>query len=208
MDGSASLQKIPAKQAEAEIKERGSRFIALLFPVHSREEAEQKLAEVQKEYADASHVCYVWRIHTGSEIQEMASDDGEPAHSAGTPILNALKSREVVQALAVVVRYFGGTKLGVRGLIEAYGGTAALSLKRAGIKEVLPSKRYTLDFPYSATAQVKALLHACSAEVVDEDYGAACHYKIRLPLDSEDEFEEKSREVRKLNIKALEKGGL
>ncbi|MEM7039836.1 MAG: YigZ family protein, partial [Bacteroidota bacterium] len=108
-------------------KEKGSKFYGFAFPVKSVEEVELRLGEVAKKFHDARHICYAYRFGVKGEPWR-ANDDGEPSHSAGDPILNEMKSKEVSDALVAVVRYFGGTKLGVGGLVRAYGTAAKEAL--------------------------------------------------------------------------------
>lgn len=111
------------------------------FPVASIDEAREKIRSLAAEHAKATHVCWAYRIFTDGQIQACQSDAGEPHHSAGPPILAAFEGRQLVNTLCIVVRYFGGTKLGIGGLIRAYGGTAAKTMDRAGRKKF---PRYTI----------------------------------------------------------------
>lgn len=120
-----------ANEAQIEITVERSRFIALSFRIGSPEEGKQKLKEAQDRFPGATHYSYAWRL---SESEEFASDGGEPRGSAGRPILGMLRHFGLTQAMVVVVRYFGGKKLGIRGLIEAYGEAARRVLEKGGIK--------------------------------------------------------------------------
>ncbi len=118
---------VPAESAHAQFTVKGSRFIATVLPVSDAEEAKELLTGVRKKYHDATHNCYAWRIHPAIE---KASDDGEPAGSAGRPILQVLKGSGLTNAMVVVTRYFGGTRLGIGGLVRAYGETASMALEK------------------------------------------------------------------------------
>ena len=111
-------------KSEGLYKDRGSKFLSFSFPVSSEEEINQRLDEVRKKYHDARHHCYAWMLQP-DQSKSRANDDGEPNHSAGDPILGQIKSFELTNTLVVVIRYFGGTKLGVGGLINAYKTAAA-----------------------------------------------------------------------------------
>ena len=117
--------------ANARLNEKKSRFLAFLIPVSSVEGADEELARLRRKYHDATHHCTAYRILNGEEVLESSNDDGEPSGSAGLPILQQLQKADVVNVLAVVVRYFGGTKLGVGGLVRAYGGVAAAGVASA-----------------------------------------------------------------------------
>ena len=164
-------------------KEKGSKFIAIAHPVSTVEEVEEKLQAIRKEYYDSRHVCYAWRL--GPKGQKFrANDDGEPSHSAGDPILNEMKSQEITEAVVAVVRYFGGTKLGVGGLIRAYGTAAKEALEDAGKKEVIRSELVEIRFPYEKTTDVNRTIHPFRLEPETSNYGLDCHliYRVRLNM--------------------------
>lgn len=180
--------KTIAKPTEAANREKASRFLAFAFPVNTIEEIESHLSELRKTYYDSRHVCYAYRLGPTGE-NARANDAGEPAHSAGTPILNQIRSRELTDVLVVVVRYFGGTKLGIPGLIEAYGGTAGMALDTAEIllvKELIPLK---IRFPYTMTAEVRRILHHHSPEKTEESFAEDCRmtlwYEVQKKEDAE-----------------------
>jgi len=120
------------------VKIKGSKFIAICQPIRNREEAKAAITDVEKEHHKANHVCWAYRVYEENQILGYSSDAGEPHASAGPPILAALEGRRLVNAVCVVVRYFGGTKLGIGGLIRAYGGTAAGALDEAGLQPYDP----------------------------------------------------------------------
>ena len=118
---------------------------------------------LKKKYHDARHHCYAYRLGKKGETT-FATDDGEPSHSAGDPILNAIRAEQLTNVLVCVVRYFGGTKLGVRGLIEAYGEAAALALEKMDRVELIDKVIFTLKFPYDKTSEVNRILHPYEIE--------------------------------------------
>ena len=121
-----------AYRVESEYKDRGSRFIAIAFPCSSTEEFKAKLDQIKLQYPAATHYCYAYRFGPKGHVNR-ANDDGEPNHSAGDPILGQIKSKGLTNVLVVVVRYFGGTKLGVGGLINAYKSAAIDALQQVEI---------------------------------------------------------------------------
>ena len=122
------------KRSEGIYKDRGSKFLAFAFPVYQEDEIKDILAELRKEYHDARHHCYAYRLGASKEIYRV-NDDGEPSSSAGKPIFGQIQSNDLSNILIVVVRYFGGTLLGVGGLINAYRSAAADALINASIIE-------------------------------------------------------------------------
>lgn len=168
-----------AAPTQAERKDRGSRFLAFAHPVATRTQVDQLLKHYQAEYAEARHVCYAWRL--GDD--QLANDGHEPAHSAGTPILRRLQGAGVSHGLVVVVRYFGGTKLGLPGLVEAYGGAAADALALATVVPHVPSTAYRLCFDYSDTGPVERWLAQNGLNPSEKAYGARCDLVVSLPDD-------------------------
>jgi len=161
-----------SERIEAELKERGSRFLAIVSPVREESDATAQLGEIRTRYRDATHHCWAWR--TGSPfqdpVQERSSDDGEPAGTAGKPILLALG--ELSDTLAVVVRWYGGTKLGKGGLARAYGGAVRLALDGGETVCRFPTETVELVVPYDAVGVVKRAIDPPEIDLIDEAYGA------------------------------------
>lgn len=164
-------------------KEKGSRFLAFAFHTPTVEEAKSQLESLRKEYFDARHHCFAWVIGEQYE-NHRASDDGEPNHSAGDPILGQIRSRKLTNVLLVVVRYFGGTKLGVGGLIAAYKTAAQLALDAATIIEVEITHRISIDYDYVATPEVMRLVKEFELILQAQSFEGRCELvadvKLRL----------------------------
>lgn len=158
--------------AQATFKDRNSRFIGHVFPVENEAQIKEFQAQLRKEYYDARHHCFAYILGFDKEIFR-ANDDGEPSGSAGKPIHNQLLSSGVTNVLAVVVRYFGGTKLGVPGLINAYKTATKLALDEAGIVEKYTARKLSLRFTYPEINTVMQLVQTdgvkISAQVFDND---------------------------------------
>lgn len=170
-----------AGPAEGEFKVRGSRHIAFVAPVRSADAAQAFLDGLRKTHHGARHHCFAYRLGADGEFSR-ASDDGEPAHSAGTPILGALRSRELTQTVAVVVRYFGGIKLGVPGLIEAYREATFAALDRADIVEKDVLTACTLTFPFHRIGEVMRWVKAVDgAPEAPESGPDAATLRVVLP---------------------------
>lgn len=167
-------------KSEGFLREKASKFYAFAFPVRSIEEVEARLAEVAKEFHDARHVCYAYRLGPKGEPWR-ANDAGEPAHSAGDPILGELKSKGVSDALGVVVRYFGGTKLGVGGLIRAYSEAMRMALDMNTIVEVLLTLPIKIRFPYHFSSEVNRVLHQHQLKASASEFGMDCQQVIEVP---------------------------
>lgn len=153
----------------AEIKVKGSRFVAEALPVDSVVEAEEALQTIRKREYDATHHCSAWRVDPeGREFRW--SDDGEPSNSAGQPIFRQIEGRELFGTIVVVTRYYGGTKLGTGGLIRAYGEAASMALDAARVREVIPRTRLTMRFAYEDTSPAMHLISQYDTLVTDTRY--------------------------------------
>ena len=137
------------KPSEGLFKDKGSKFISLAFPVNSEEEIKEIVQSIKKEHHSARHHCYAWRLGA-DQLHFRANDDGEPSSTAGKPILGQIQSFDLTNILIVVVRYFGGTLLGVSGLINAYRSAALDAINQAEIVEKLVEKWLLVDFDYGA----------------------------------------------------------
>ncbi|HCM59599.1 MAG TPA: YigZ family protein [Bacteroidales bacterium] len=144
-------------EAHGLFRDRGSRFIAIAIPVSSQEEIKSRLAGLRREYHDARHHCFAWMLAPDRQAWRI-SDDGEPSGTAGKPILGQINSRELTNVLVVVIRYFGGTLLGVSGLINAYRTAAADALNNARVVEKHVCQRWSVTFPYIAMNDVMKVL--------------------------------------------------
>lgn len=160
-------------KSEGYFKDKGSKFYAFAFPIKNEEEVKEILAHLKKEHHSARHHCYAWRLGT-EDIQYRANDDGEPSSSAGKPILGQLLSFDVTNILIVVVRYFGGTLLGVSGLINAYRTAAAEALKNAEISARLIENRYELHFTYSELNEVMHIIKQENLNIENTQFAEKC----------------------------------
>jgi uncharacterized YigZ family protein len=162
-------------------KEKGSKFMAFAYPVSSEAEVKAVLAGLRKEYFDARHHCYAYVLGPEKNLYR-ASDDGEPNHSAGDPILGQIRSRQLTNVLVVVVRYFGGVKLGVSGLITAYKEAAADALQQAIIKEEEVTNIYTLTYDYAATPDVMKMVKDVDLDILNQSFDDRCQLQVRVRL--------------------------
>lgn len=150
--------KTIADSAEIMLTVKDSKFIGYCFPVADKSEAVQKIAEISQQHRKATHICWAYRIYDNNQLLYYTHDAGEPHGSAGAPILKALTSRQLVKALVVVVRYFGGTKLGIGGLIRAYGATAGKTLDLVEHKPFIQRQTLRIECPLAKYSQLAHFL--------------------------------------------------
>ena len=168
-------------------KDNGSRFIALAYPVESEEEVKALVERARREYHDARHHCYAYRIGLdGSKWR--ANDDGEPSGSAGRPILGQIDSLGLSDVLVIVVRYFGGIKLGIPGLVRAYKSSTADALANAAPIEKIAGKWYTLTFPYGSLPPVMKAVKDMELPQRAQVFGEECSMEVRVRLSMEKDF--------------------
>lgn len=173
--------------ATGEVKEKGSKFLAYAYPFNQENELKPIIEKLKQEHPQACHWCYAYRIGADGETYR-ANDDGEPSNSAGTPILGQLLSMEITDCLVVVVRYFGGTKLGVGGLISAYKLAAQDALKAATTCTKYVSKNFLLKYPYDKTNDVKRLLNDYEVTINKEEFTANCQINLSVRNSEADAF--------------------
>jgi uncharacterized YigZ family protein len=176
----ASFHTINGSSA-GEYKEKGSKFIALAFPVASEEEVKARLLEIKMKYFDARHHCYAY-VLGADKSKFRAYDDGEPNHSAGDPILGQIRSKNLTNVLVIVVRYFGGTKLGVGGLVTAYKAAAEEALNRAQIVEQQVSVTLVFELAYEVTPAIMKLVKDFDLRIISQEYGETCSLTAEVPL--------------------------
>lgn len=175
------VYKTIAAPAEGLYKEKGSRFIAFACPVSTEEEIGRLLAGLKREYHDARHHCYAWRLGVGGNLFR-ANDDGEPSYSAGKPILGQIRSYDLTDILIVVVRYFGGIKLGVPGLVNAYRQAAADALLKAEVVEKTVAATLRVRFGYPVMDEVMRAVRETAAEVQERRFGLGCEWLLSVRL--------------------------
>lgn len=179
MDGAADTYLTVAVPAEAASRERSSKFLSFVYPVRTEEEIRSRLEALRKEYFDATHHCYAWRLGPAGGAFR-ANDDGEPSGTAGRPILGQLLSHALTDCLVVVVRYFGGTKLGVAGLIAAYREAAAEAIAAARIVERTVDRTVTVDFPYEAMNAVMRAVKEEQPRIEEQLFDNLCTMRLTI----------------------------
>ena len=168
------------KSSTAEFKDRGSRFIALAFPITNVNEFKEKLDIVKKQHPRATHHCFAYRLGA-DRINYRVSDDGEPSGTAGRPILGQIDSNQLTGVLVIVVRYFGGTLLGVGGLINAYKTAASLALQAAQLVQKPVYTRYRMEFDYTLINDLMTIGKQFDCVIVQREVGLYCSLVLDIP---------------------------
>ena len=177
-----------SKSVESIYKEKGSKFLSFLYPVTSLDEVKEYLTQLKKKYYDATHHCYAYIIGYDKETFRM-NDDGEPSSTAGKPIYGQLQSNDLTNVLLVVVRYFGGTKLGVSGLIKAYKESSAECIALAEIVEKQVKHKYNIYFAYEDMNVVMNILKQNNAEQKNQIFDLNCQIEVLIDKRNTTKFE-------------------
>jgi uncharacterized YigZ family protein len=188
-----------AKSGTAEFKDRGSKFIGYVFPIASAEEFRERLNDVKKEHPKATHHCFAYRLGLDGNTWRV-SDDGEPSGSAGRPILGQIDSKALVNTLVVVVRYFGGTLLGVPGLINAYKTAASLALQTTQLVQKPVEKEFLVQFDYTQVGEIMTLVKQYNCRVVRQEMQLFCNMTIAVPRNRIAEVSYKLQEIRDVEL--------
>lgn len=191
-----------AAAAEGLYKEKGSRFIALAYPTVSEEEIRELLQSIRKKHYDARHHCYAFRLGFDGATMH-ASDDGEPSGTGGKPILGQLQSYNLTNVVIFVVRYFGGIKLGVPGLINAYRSAAADAIRNAVVKEDEDKVSLVVTFDYLKMNHVMTVVKEEQAEIIDRHFDAICRLELRVGRSNSEKLKTKLEGSYKVVIKLL-----
>lgn len=190
------------KSSFAEFKDRGSRFLAYAYPLDSANAFKEKWQALKKEHPKAVHHCFAYRIGLDGNNFRI-SDDGEPSGTAGKPILGQIDSKNVTNVLIVVVRYFGGTLLGVPGLINAYKTAAAMALQLTPIVRKVVEVQYELQFDYTQMNDVMIWIRKYNCTVLSQEAQLFCLIKISIPLSRLEEFIQKMKDLRNIEMRQV-----
>lgn len=188
--------------SEGLFKDKGSRFISYAFPVNSEDEIREIVQIIKKEHHSARHHCYAWRLGA-SKTNFRMNDDGEPSSTAGKPILGQIQSYDLTNILIVVVRYFGGTLLGVSGLINAYRNAAMDAINNARIIEKLVEKWLLVEFDYLAMNEVMKIFKDEKLPQVDPQYDLNCKVKTFIRLSHAERLEQEFLKIEGVRINEL-----
>jgi uncharacterized YigZ family protein len=190
--------RVPAKKTQSEIKVKGSRFICTVIPCLSRQDAEKEYADHKKEYYDATHNCFAWKIN---DTEWRYSDDGEPSGTAGKPILQAIDARALKEILCIVTRYFGGTRLGTGGLIRAYGDCTAQTLDQLKTKIKTVWQGIDIEYDYALENMVRKTLSDFGGKLINSEYDQWVTMKLAIPASFVKDFCARLSELSNSQIK-------
>ena len=190
------------KSSNAEFKDRGSKFIAYAFPIETADDFKQQLQVLKKEHPKAVHHCFAYRIGIdGNNFR--SSDDGEPSGTAGKPILGQIDSKELVNVAVIVVRYWGGTLLGVPGLINAYKASAAMALQVTPIIQKQVELIYSIEFDYTQMNDVMMILKQFNCNVLAQEMQLFCMIKTGIPKNRLDEVLYRLNDLQNISVKKI-----
>ncbi|HET6560109.1 MAG TPA: YigZ family protein [Prolixibacteraceae bacterium] len=196
------IYKTIEEPSEGLFKDKGSRFISYAYQVNSEDEIREIVQTIKKEHHSARHHCYAWRLGANKTNFRM-NDDGEPSSTAGKPILGQIQSFELTNILIVVVRYFGGTLLGVSGLINAYRNAALDAINNAQIVEKLVEKWLLIEFDYLAMNEVMKVFKDEKLPQVDPQYDLNCRVKTIIRLSHAERIEQDLLKIEGVKVKEL-----
>jgi uncharacterized YigZ family protein len=190
------------KPSDAEFKDRGSKFIAYAFPIETADDFKQQLQVLKKEHPKAVHHCFAYRIGTdGNNFR--SSDDGEPSGTAGKPILGQIDSKELINVGVIVVRYWGGTLLGVPGLINAYKASAAMALQVTPIVQKQVEVVYSIEFDYTQMNDVMMILKQFNCNILAQEMQLFCMIKTGIPKNRLDEVLYRLNDLQNVSVKKI-----
>jgi len=185
--------------SEGFYKEKGSKFLAFAFVIKSEEDAKEKLKELKKKYFDARHHCYAYILGVHSE-KFRANDDGEPGHSAGDPILGQIRSSGLTNTLIVVVRYFGGTKLGISGLINAYKTATADAIANNSVVENLIYAEFSIQFDYPQLNRAMKLVKDFDLKILSQNMELSCSMTLGVRISLEEDVKSRLQDIHEIKI--------
>lgn len=186
----------------AEFRDRGSRFLAIVYPISDVQEFKSRLQEVKDEHPKATHYCFAYRLGIdGAKFR--SSDDGEPSGTAGKPILGQIDSKQLTNVLIVVVRYFGGSLLGVPGLINAYKMASSLALQLTPIIEKPVEVNYSLQFDYARLNDIMTLVKQFRCTVLRQELQLFCTIDIAVPRADRDVFLSRMQDLHSVDVRVI-----
>lgn len=189
-----------AQTSTAEFKDRGSKFIAYAFPIETADDFKQQLQVIKKEHPKAVHHCFAYRIGTDGNTFR-SSDDGEPSGTAGKPILGQIDSKELTNIAVVVVRYWGGTLLGVPGLINAYKTAAALAFQVTPITQKQVEIKYSIEFDYTRMNEIMMILKQYNCTVITQEMQLFCIITTGIPKNRLEEVLYKLNDLQNVTVR-------
>lgn len=198
-----SYRTLESPAAEILYKERKSKFIGYAYPISTEAEVKPIVEALRKKYPTANHVCYAWQLGT-NQITYRANDDGEPNNSAGMPIYGQIQSFEITNVLVTIVRIFGGTKLGVGGLIQAYRTAAQMALENATIVEKIVKQHFQLKFDYPYMDVVMRTIKQRNLEVISQQMEMDCTVVVSVRKKDTEEVLDVFQQLHQISVEKLD----
>ncbi len=193
-----------SSKSEGKYHEKGSIFSALAIPVSAIAEVKANLQQLKEQFPDARHICYGYRIKERGRLDEFATDAGEPKGSSGLPILNVLKRNQIVDAVIFVVRYFGGSKLGIPGLINAYGTAAEETIENAKVKKWAQLERISFIYNYDLHNKVDSILQKFKVNIIKSDFGESIQVELEIDVEKNEELKKELKEASNGTIRVIQ----
>ena len=184
-----------SSKSEGKYNEKGSIFSALVIPVSDVAEVKTNLHQLKEQYPDANHICYGYRIKEGDRVDEFSTDAGEPKGSSGIPILNVLKRNQLVNVVIFVIRYFGGSKLGIPGLINAYGTAAEGTIENAKVKKWVQLERISFIYNYDLQNKVDSILQKFKVKIINTNFGASIQVNLEVEVEKTEALAQELSEI-------------
>ena len=191
-------------KSKGKYSEKGSTFSALAVPVSGVVEIKTKLRQLKEQYSDTSHLCYGYRVKENDRLDEFAIDAGEPKGSSGIPILNVLKRNQLVNVVIFVIRYSGGSKLGIPGLIHAYGTAAERTIENAKVKKWIQLERISFIYNYDLQNKVDSILQKFKVNIIKSDFGESIQVELEIEVEKTEELSKELKEVSNGTIRIIQ----
>ena len=185
-------------------KEKGSSFHAIVEPSSSVDYIKSKLLKLKEQYPNASHICYGYRIKQKGRLDEFSTDAGEPNGSAGQPILNVLKRNQLVNTAIFVIRYFGGSKLGIPGLINAYGTAAERAIENGSVQIWVQLERISFNYSYDLQNKVDSVLQKFKVKIIHTNFGASIQVNLEVEVEKTEALAQELSEISNGAIRAIQ----
>ena len=193
-----------SSKSEGRYNEKGSTFSALAIPVSDVAEVKTNLHQLKKQFPDASHICYGYRVKENDRLDEFATDAGEPKGSSGVPILNVLKRKHLVNVVIFVIRYFGGSKLGIPGLINAYGTAVEKTIKNAKVKKWVQLERISFVYNYDLQNKVDSVLQKFKVKIINTNFGEFIQVELEIEVEKNEELSKELKDVSNGTIRVIQ----
>ena len=184
-----------SSKSEGRYNEKGSTFSVLAIPVSDVAEVKTNLHQLKEQYPDASHICYGYRVKENDRLDEFATDAGEPKGSSGIPIINVLKRKHLVNVVIFVIRYFGGSKLGIPGLIHAYGRAAENAIKPGNLKKWILYQQISICYNYDLQKKVDSLLQQFAINIIKIEFGESIKTDMEVEIEITEALAQDLREI-------------